>query len=218
MNKKLLIQIIILTLAALAVIFFLSVSDVQMNEEKEPDSSESTSESIVVFNQGGSMEGHTPRGFQGMGTGLFIGDDLNPNFPENETVQVFLTFDISEFNEQGNIDSVILSSNDVHISGTPFADIGNLIVESISYDRFSSALWNLPSLGEVCVLTSLPNDSFECDVSEVVKSSLEDDLSKVQFRLRLEGEGDGDGRSDMVLFYKTNSNTNEPGIFRLEGD
>lgn len=50
---------------------------------------------IILENQGGNMEGHTPRGFQGMGTGLFTGDNLNPNFPEGDGVQLFLTFDLS---------------------------------------------------------------------------------------------------------------------------
>ena len=37
-----------------------------------------------------------------------------------------------------------------------------------------------------------------------------------QLRLRLEKAGDGDGETDLVAFYKTNSNTNEPGIFEVE--
>ena len=50
---------------------------------------------ILLQNQGGSMEGHTPRGFRGMGTGLFAGDNLNQRFPDGDGVQLFLTFDLN---------------------------------------------------------------------------------------------------------------------------
>ena len=40
----------------------------------------------------GDMEGHTPRGFQGQGTGLFIGDNLNPNFPDGDGVHAYISF------------------------------------------------------------------------------------------------------------------------------
>ena len=49
---------------------------------------------LVVTNQGGSLEGHTPRGFAGTGTGLFAGDNLNPAFPEGDGVQFLLTFEL----------------------------------------------------------------------------------------------------------------------------
>ena len=48
-----------------------------------------------IENQGGSLEGHTPRGFAGMGTGLFVGDNLNPGFPNDDGVQTWLTVDWS---------------------------------------------------------------------------------------------------------------------------
>jgi len=37
-----------------------------------------------------------------------------------------------------------------------------------------------------------------------------------QFRLRLYAAGDGDGEQDLVAFFKSDSNTNEPGIFLLD--
>ena len=50
---------------------------------------------VTLKNHGGATEGHTPRGFSGMGTGLFAGDNLNRNFPEGDGVQIFLSFDLS---------------------------------------------------------------------------------------------------------------------------
>ena len=40
----------------------------------------------VVPNHGGGLEGHTPTGFAGSGTGLFAGDNLNSSFPEGQGV------------------------------------------------------------------------------------------------------------------------------------
>jgi len=37
----------------------------------------------------------------------------------------------------------------------------------------------------------------------------------IQFRIRFETVDDSDGQADLALFYLTDSNTNEPGIFSL---
>ena len=169
---------------------------------------------VVIPNQGGSLEGHTPRGFSGSGTGLFVGDNLNPSFPEGDGVQAFLTFDISTLQET-EFDSVVLTSGAVHIQGTPFKDLGHLIVESVAYDTFSRALWNSPSQGEACTLATEASDTVSCDVTEAVRTALESGSELAQFRVRFEKAGDSDGAPDMVLFYKRNSNTNEVGIFTL---
>ena len=65
--------------------------------------------SLTLENHGGSMEGHTPRGFQGSGAGLFAGDNLNRNFPNGDGVQIFLTFDLSGI-PQGKVESAVLSA------------------------------------------------------------------------------------------------------------
>ena len=169
----------------------------------------------VIQNQGGNLEGHTPRGFAGMGTGLFAGDNLNPRFPEGDGVQAFLTFDISAL-KGAEFDSVVLSSDAAHVQGTPFEDLGNLIAESVVYDAFSPALWNIPSQGRACILATEANSAVSCDVTDAVRAALESDSKFLQLRIRFERAGDSDGAPDMVLFYTTNSNANEPGIFRLE--
>jgi len=70
----------------------------------------------VLINEGGPAEGHTPRGFAGMGTGLFAGDDLNPNFPPGDGVQLYLTFDLPP----GLVppSSAILGTDSMQVSGT----------------------------------------------------------------------------------------------------
>ena len=203
---------VLLAIAAILFFIFDEVSAPAANNARFKEAA--NGEELIIPNQGGNFEGHTPRGFAGMGTGLFAGDNLNPRFPEGDGVQAFLTFDITTL-KGAEFDSVILSSDAAHVRGTPFEDLGNLIVDSVVYDSFSSALWNTPSRAGVCTLATEASDAVSCDVTDAVRAALEDDARRVQFRLRFETAGDSDGVPDMVLFYTTNSNTNEPGIFRL---
>lgn len=173
---------------------------------------------VVLTNHGGNnMEGHTPRGFQGMGTGLFAGDNLNPRFPNGDGVQIFLTFDLENL-PAGDVLSATLRSTNIHLRGSPFEDLGPLRAREVRYDRFSSALWNLnpPEDGHVCTFATEASDEFRCDITDVVRRSLRDGYKYAQLRLRMEKAGDGDGSADLVAFYKADSNTNEPGIFEVE--
>ena len=172
---------------------------------------------LVIENQGGDMEGHTPRGFQGQGTGLFVGDNLNPGFPNGDGVQIYLSFDLKDV-PSGEIVSAVLKSDDVSFFGEPFEGLGILEIEEVRYDSFSSALWNLEALvdGARCVFADSKEGDFECDLSSAVQRSFDDNYMYVQFRVLFDEAGDGDGVKDMAMFFKTNSNTNEPGIFELD--
>ena len=169
---------------------------------------------VVLPNQGGAMEGHTPRGFRGMGTGLFAGDNLNPGFPNGDGVQIFVTFDLRDL-PKGEVLSAILRTGGVQVQGNPFRDLGALRGEEIRYRRFSSELWDKAPRGASCLFADSRAGPFACDLTEAVQRSRADGYRYAQFRLRLDKAGDGDGRPDMVMFFKSNSNRNEPGIFEL---
>ena len=181
----------------------------------EPDGSDTVT--VVLHNQGGSKEGHTPRGFRGMGTGLFVGDNLNPRFPNGDGVQLFLTFDLIEV-PAGKVLSAVLRSDNAHARGTPFLDLGAVNAEEFRYDQFSSALWNLAPLpnGASCVFATQVDGPFSCDLTSALQRSLDDAYPFAQFRLRFDRAGDGDGFPDMLMFFIANSNTNQPRIFELE--
>ena len=171
--------------------------------------------SITLFNQGGNMEGHTPRGFQGSGTGLFAGDNLNPSFPNDDGVQIFLSFNLNAI-PKGKITSATLRSDDSHIKGTPFQDLGALNVEEIRYQAFYAAVWSLKAKNNTCVFATSPDGPFSCDVTEVLQNSQTDSYPFAQFRILFEKISDNDNSPDMVEFYKTNVNINTPGIFKLD--
>ena len=197
----------LITLLIFAVVLGVLFLVTRSSDNESPQAPIEKSGAIIIENHGGDMEGHTPRGF--------TGDNLNVNFPNGDGVQIFLTFDLSTVSAD-DVFSAVLRSGDIHIQGTPFNDLGMLRVEEIRYEKFSSALWNLEVTGEECVFAVNVDSLFSCDVSEMVARSLSDGYPYAQFRLRFDQASDGDGSQDMVLFFKRNSNINEPGIFELE--
>lgn len=167
-----------------------------------------------IQNQGGSMEGHTPRGFAGSGTGLFAGDNLNPSFPDGDGVQIWLTFDISAGTPTPA--RAVLRSQVLTLSGTPFADLGALQAEPVSYDSFGPTVFDRTATGEAATCKRVGDGGVECDVTDAVVRAVDAGENHVQFRLRFESAGDDDGEADLAMFFVTDSNTNEPGIFTLD--
>jgi len=178
-----------------------------------PTTTDGPAVQVIVSNQGASLEGHTPRGFAGMGTGLFVGDNLNPGFPDGDGVQVFLTFDLPA--PVAGATSAILGSEALTVSGSPFDDLGPLIVEVVEYDAFGPALFDVPAVSESVVCSRVGETGIECDVGGIVGPALDGGATVLQFRLKFERAGDGDGRADLAMFFETDSNTNEAGLFTL---
>ena len=169
---------------------------------------------VSIPNQGGNLEGHTPRGFAGMGTGLFVGGNLNPSFPDGDGVQAFLTFDLPV--EVGTRTKAILTSSSLSERGSPFDDLGVLRAEPVSYESFGPPLFDLEADGPSTGCERTGASVVECDVSDAVVAAISAGSSRVQLRLKFDTPGDGDGQQDLALFFLTDSNTNEPGIFTLE--
>ena len=229
-TPKFFLKLLIAVLIGLGVLSIFLFFDGGKNEKlsiNAPDVSpggENFGDSIVLNNQGGNMEGHTPRGFKGMGAGLFAGDNLNPNFPNGDGVQIFLTFDLGSIPTGASVTektgfrivSAALRSENVHIQGSPFKNLGELKVETVTYDTFSSALWNIKPDSFICAVADITDGIFECDVTSAIQQALENGSHFAQFRIRFEKASNNDGQPDLVMFYKTNSNTNESGIFQIE--
>lgn len=168
---------------------------------------------ITVFNQGGELEGHTPRGFAGSGTGLFAGDNLNPNFPNDDGVQLWLSFALPTGTATPT--RATLSSDALTVAGTPFEALGELRAAPVRYESFGPPLFAIEpdSAGVGCIRRG--TSGLDCEVTAAVADALNDGRSTVQFRLRFETASDQDGRQDLALFFLTDSNTNEQGIFSL---
>ena len=148
-----------------------------------------------------------------MGTGLFAGDDLNPNFPEGDGVQLFLTFELPGVALGAT--SAVLASNALTVFGTPFEDLGPLSAEVVTYDTFGPHLFDTPALSDAVPCAREGEAALRCDVTDIVRPLLTDGETAVQLRLRFAVPSDLDGRQDLALFFRSDSNTNEPGLFTL---
>jgi len=174
----------------------------------------SANDGRVLVNAGGSAEGHTPRGFAGMGTGLFAGDNLNPNFPNGDGVQLFLTFELPKGLASPSL--AILSTDAMQVSGTPFDDLGSLRAESVSYGNFGPQLFDLPADGDPVVCDRVDDHGLTCDVTAAVAADIADGVARTQFRLKFDTPGDSDGSQDLAMFFRTDANIDEPGIFKID--
>ena len=110
----------------------------------------------------------------------------------------------------------MLRSQVLTLRGTPFADLGALQAEPVSFDSFGPAVFDLPSTGAAATCNRVGDDGVECDVTDAVALAVDAGEDRAQFRLRFETAGDDDGEADLAMFFVTDSNTNEPGIFTLE--
>ncbi len=168
---------------------------------------------VRIENQGGDMEGHTPQGFAGTGIGLFVGDNLNSGFPDGDGLQMFLTFDLPPGLTAGV--SAELTSDVLNVSGTPFKDLGDLRVASVSYTSFGRELFDLEPDSDTVICSRVGDEGLTCDVTEALTADIAQGATQAQFRLRFDTPGDNDGSQDLAMFFRTDSNTNEPGLFEL---
>ena len=197
-------------LCALALFVTACGSSAVANESASPAPLEA---SVFLPNEGGDLEGHTPRGFPGSGTGLFAGDELNANFPADDGVQIWLTFE----NPGGAASSkATLHSDALTIRGNPFETLGKLEVASVQYESFGPNVFDIEPLGPSVRCPIPTGNTFSCDVSEAIQTLVSEGSSRMQLRLRFEVASDPDGEQDLAMFFITDSNTNEPGIFTLE--
>jgi hypothetical protein len=70
-----------------------------------------------------------------------VGDNLNPQFPDGDGLQLYVSFDLREL-PAGRVQSAVLRSVHVHVSGPPFDDLGALIAQEFRYAPSSPDLWS----------------------------------------------------------------------------
>ncbi|MEA2026783.1 MAG: hypothetical protein U9O18_08825, partial [Chloroflexota bacterium] len=103
----------------------------------------------------------------------------------------------------------------LHISGSPFEDLGPLQAEPVAYESFGPELFDLAAIGPHTECTVTDGASIRCDVTEALRVAAGDGRAEAQFRIRFEMPADNDGSPDLAMFYRSDSNTNEAGIFEL---
>jgi len=172
-------------------------------------------EPLSIPNNGTSaLEGHTPRGFAGMGTGLFAGDNLNPNFPNGDGVQIWLSFAIPDGTAAPT--TATLRSDVLSPTGNVFEALGNLQAAPVSFEAFGPQVFDLQPTGDLVTCERPTDSSLTCDVTNAAQAAIDAGDPLVQLRLTFEEISDSDGEQDLARFFLTDSNTNEPGIFFLD--
>ena len=111
----------------------------------------------------------------------------------------------------------MLRSDALSVSGNPFETLGELRVEPVHYSAFEPESFDLAATGDstTCVV-DVEAGRLECDVTEIVTAVADDGDERVQLRLKFDVLSDSDGEPDLALFFRSDSNTNEPGIFTLD--
>ena len=155
-----------------------------------------------------------PLGFAGSGVGLFAGDNLNPNFPDGEGIQILLSFLIPDEMLEPNV--ATLTSEVLSESGNAFEALGELQAAGVSYEQFGPELFDIAPIGDLVTCERPTETSLECDVTEAAQDALEREATHIQIRLTFEELADNDGEQDLALFNNGDSNLNEPGLFTLE--
>jgi hypothetical protein len=197
---------------ALVSISLVATACTTTQDAENPTPTPSPTAETSIPNEGSENEGHTPIGFPGVGTGLFAGDNLNSRFPDGDGVQALLTFALPEVL---TATSAALRSNVLQTRGTPFNDLGALIAERVKYDTFGQHLFDLPSSGDPSTCTVIGGTAIACDVTRAVQAAADEGVPSVQFRIRFERVADNDGQADLAMFYRSDSNRNEEGLFTL---
>ncbi len=185
-----------------------------------PDPQVDSAERVVLPNQGGAFEGATLWHAEGSAPTLIVGDESNPDLPEGEGLEIYLTFDLSSATNLvgANVVSSHLRSRAMQqVEGTPFEDLGALSAAPVSYEAFPPVGDERTPIGDAVECEADPAAvQLNCDVASAVGAALAAGADRISFRLRFAEATDSDGAPDFALFFVSTPGLNEPGIFTLE--
>lgn len=125
----------------------------------------------------------------------------------NIAVRGFLSFDISSIPPSANIISATLRAYQEGVNGTPYADLGNVIVDHLDYGTtLDGTDYDLAALQSN--VGSLSNNAAieykTLDVTARVKADINDGRARSQYRLLLPTPTDSDNFEDAVFFTSAN--------------
>lgn len=121
----------------------------------------------------------------------------------NTGVRGFLSFDISTIPSGSNIVSATLRAYQEAVNGTPYTDLGNVIVDHLDYGAtLDAGDYNIAALqGNVGTLSN--NTVFEfktLDVASIVQNDITMSRTRSQYRMLFPANTDSDGVEDATFF------------------
>jgi hypothetical protein len=125
-----------------------------------------------------------------------IGDSSNGN----SAYRGFITFDLSALPAEAQELSAAQLSMTIHsVRGTPFAALGNLVAEHVSFDSINLDAFNSPALGAAITVGS--SAAVDEILSVNLLSPVQEDLparGRSQFRLRFSTSTDSNNAGDLI--------------------
>ena len=115
----------------------------------------------------------------------------------------FMSFDLSQIPAGATIDSAELRFYQKEIQGSPYEKLGNLVLEHVYYGAsLDAGAYDTPALATAVLGMEMSSQAWyilsDPTIADWVQSSLEEGLSRQQFRLQFSQETDGDGQEDWI--------------------
>lgn len=140
------------------------------------------------------------------GTSLYLGDNSI-----NKSFRAFVSF-LHNIPAGATIESAVLRIYSFHIDATPFADLGNVVVEHLDYglldagcDDFDMAGQNIGTLA-----TNYTVGYHALDVKNTLEEDVASGKTRTQFRFYHTLATDNNNDQDLVYWYSGDSLENRP--------
>jgi len=137
------------------------------------------------------------------------GDDNANGAVENS----FLGFDLSDIPVGSTINSATLRINQVYVNGTPYTDLGNMIVDQVNFgNSIDNDDWDADAItSNIGTISNSEETGWkELDVTSAVETDMSASRTRSQFRIRFNIDSDEDGTQDDV-YIESGENSNETG-------
>lgn len=135
-----------------------------------------------------------------VGNGPFFG------IPSEELVfRGFMSFDLAGIPASADVKSIELRFYQKEVIGTPYADLGNLLLKHVDYgSTLDSAAYDAPELNSAILAPPTNSDEWYIFTMGTVGDWIEADLAagrtRLQLRLQFSTETDDDGQEDTASF------------------
>lgn len=135
-----------------------------------------------------------------VGNGAFFGS------PSQELViRGFISFDLTGIPASANVKSIQLRFYQVNVTGTPYAKLGNLLLQHVDYgSTLDNAAYNTPVLHSAILSPHTGSGEWYTITAGTIGDWIEADLAagrtRTQLRLQFSSETDGDGLQDTASF------------------
>ncbi len=135
-----------------------------------------------------------------VGNGAFFG---SPS--EELVIRGFFSFDLTGIPTTADIKSIELRFYQVNVTGTPYAKLGNPLMQHVDYGgALDNAAYDAPVLHSATLSPHTGSGEWYTITATTVGDWIENDLTsgrtRFQFRLQFSSETDGDGLQDTISF------------------